>query len=163
VESFNSTLEEAVLADFLIIVIDVSSPYIYDHWYTTTSVLKKLGAKDKPIIVVFNKIDQQDDLELLEQLEEEFEDKVFVSTYTGVGIEELQNKLIDYVSKKANIINLIIPPACSDLIALAHAKGVVLDSEFMDNGNARMSINIGSDYQKLFKGFIVAGSACSTR
>lgn len=156
VESFNSTLEEAVLADFLIIVIDVSSRHIYDHWHTSTSVLKRLGAKDKPMIVVFNKIDKQNDLKLLEQLEEEFENKVFISTYTDVGIEELQNKLIDYVSKKANIINLIIPPARSDLIALAHAKGVIIESEFMDNGNAKMSINIGSDYVKLFKGFIVA-------
>ena len=155
VESFNSTLEEAVLADFLIIVIDVSSSHIYDHWHTTTSVLKKLGAKDKPMIAVFNKIDLQKDQELLEQLDEEFEDKIFVSTYDGTGIEELQNRLIDFVSKKASIIELIIPPARSDLIALAHAKGVVLESEFMDNANTKMSINIGSDYMKRFKGFIV--------
>jgi len=107
------------------------------------------------MLAVFNKVDLQKDQELLEQLDEEFEDKIFVSTYDGTGIEELQNRLIDFVSKKASIIELIIPPARSDLIALAHAKGVVLESEFMDNANTKMSINIGSDYIKLFKGFIV--------
>jgi GTP-binding protein HflX len=155
VEAFNSTLEEAVLADFLIIVIDVSSSHIYDHWETTTSVLKKLGARDKPMVLVFNKIDLQKDKAVLKQLDEEFENKIFLSTYDGTGIEELQNILIEYVSKKANIIQLIIPPARSDLIALAHAKGVVLESEFLDNADTKMSINIGSDYIKLFKGFIV--------
>ena len=58
VEAFKSTLEEAVLADFLILVLDLSSPEIDEHWDTTLSVLKELGADTDKILVVFNKHQQ---------------------------------------------------------------------------------------------------------
>lgn len=58
VEAFKSTLEEAVLADFLIQVVDVSDPDAYRHFETTLEVLAELGAVDKPMVVVFNKLDK---------------------------------------------------------------------------------------------------------
>ena len=53
VEAFKSTLEEAVLADFLLLVLDISSPQIDSEWETTLAVLKELGAEEKNIQVVF--------------------------------------------------------------------------------------------------------------
>ena len=50
VESFKATLEEAVLADFLIHVIDGSSENVEEHFQTTLDVLKELGADEKRII-----------------------------------------------------------------------------------------------------------------
>lgn len=57
VDAFKSTLEEAVIADFLVIVLDASSPDYRIHWETTTEVLKSLNAFDKPYFVVLNKAD----------------------------------------------------------------------------------------------------------
>ena len=57
VESFKATLEEAVLSDFLIHVVDASHPEAEKFYETTLEVLKELGAEDKRIITVFNKID----------------------------------------------------------------------------------------------------------
>ena len=57
VEAFKSTLEEAVLADFLIQVVDASDPEAVRHYETTLEVLNELGAGDKPMIVVLNKVD----------------------------------------------------------------------------------------------------------
>ncbi len=57
VDAFKSTLEEASLADALIIVLDASSPDLLLHWETTKEVLTSLNAFDKPKLVVLNKAD----------------------------------------------------------------------------------------------------------
>ena len=58
VEAFNATLEEAVLADFLIHVLDVSQPEVMAYYETTRRVLEDLGADSRRTLVVFNKIDR---------------------------------------------------------------------------------------------------------
>lgn len=57
VECFKSTLDEVREADILIHVVDVSHPGFEDQIRTVNETLKDLGAIDKPIITVFNKID----------------------------------------------------------------------------------------------------------
>ena len=57
IESFKSTLEEAILSDFLVHVLDASQPEIFAFHRTTMDVLAELGAKDKRMLTVFNKID----------------------------------------------------------------------------------------------------------
>lgn len=57
VDAFKSTLEEASLADILLIVLDVSREDFMMCWETTKSVLEDLKAFDKPRLVVLNKMD----------------------------------------------------------------------------------------------------------
>ncbi|WP_295772310.1 GTPase HflX [uncultured Mucilaginibacter sp.] len=57
VECFKSTLDEVREADILIHVVDVSHPSFEDQINTVNETLKDLGALDKPVITVFNKID----------------------------------------------------------------------------------------------------------
>jgi len=57
VDAFKSTLEEAVIADFLLIVLDASSTSFLTHWDTTVDVLKSLNAFDKPYFILLNKSD----------------------------------------------------------------------------------------------------------
>jgi GTPase len=57
VESFKSTLDEVRESDFLIHVVDVSNPAFEDHISVVNKTLAEIGAGDKPIILVFNKID----------------------------------------------------------------------------------------------------------
>src|ERR1700712_3302831 len=56
VEAFKATLEEVVVADFLIHVLDVTNPNFEQHHETTLKVLEELGAGDQTIITVFNKV-----------------------------------------------------------------------------------------------------------
>ena len=58
VHAFKSTLEEAVYCDFLINVIDASDDECMEHMMVTESILTSLGAINKPILYVFNKIDK---------------------------------------------------------------------------------------------------------
>lgn len=57
VEAFKSTLEEAVLADILLIVLDASRQDFMMCWETTKSVLEDLGAFEKHRLVLLNKMD----------------------------------------------------------------------------------------------------------
>ena len=61
VEAFNATLEESVLADFLIHVLDASQPAVLEFYRTTVRVLEELGSHDKQTLIVFNKIDKVED------------------------------------------------------------------------------------------------------
>ncbi len=57
VECFKSTLDEVREADILVHVVDISHPNFEDQIHTVNETLKELGAIDKRMITVFNKID----------------------------------------------------------------------------------------------------------
>ena len=90
VEAFKSTLEEAVLADFLVMVLDISSPDVESHWQTTLSVLTELGAQEKPMLTVFNKCDRQKDPLILTRMRSLDPEGVFLSCATGEGMDQLR-------------------------------------------------------------------------
>ncbi len=71
VECFKSTLDEVREADVLIHVVDVSHPNFEDQINVVNETLKELGARDKPTIMVFNKIDAYVSPEAAELYEEE--------------------------------------------------------------------------------------------
>jgi GTP-binding protein HflX len=57
VESFKSTLDEVREADILLHVVDITHPHFEEHIEVVNETLKEIGAADKNIILVFNKID----------------------------------------------------------------------------------------------------------
>ncbi|MBT8255823.1 MAG: GTPase HflX [Bacteroidia bacterium] len=58
VESFKSTLDEVREADLLLHVVDISHPSFEDHIASVNSTLDEIDGLDKPVLMVFNKIDQ---------------------------------------------------------------------------------------------------------
>lgn len=155
VEAFKSTLEEAVLADFLILVLDISSQYVEEHWETTLSVLKELGADTKDVIVVFNKADLQNDPLVLTLVRDLFQTGIFISAVTGAGIDELSIRMASYTGARTSTIKLSIPPSRHDLVALAHAKGNIMDSKYDDEGNLLLTLSINQAYHNKFMDFII--------
>ena len=71
VECFKSTLDEVREADILVHVVDVSHPNFEDQINVVNETLKDLGAREKPTIMVFNKIDAYVSPEVKEMHEEE--------------------------------------------------------------------------------------------
>lgn len=57
VESFKSTLDEAIEADILLHVVDISHAAFQDQMNVVNDILKELGCADKPVIIIFNKMD----------------------------------------------------------------------------------------------------------
>jgi GTP-binding protein HflX len=58
IESFKSTLAEVIEADILLHVVDVSHPQFEEQMTTVSETLNEIGASNKPVITIFNKIDQ---------------------------------------------------------------------------------------------------------
>lgn len=57
VESFKSTLDEVREADLLLHVVDIAHPSFEDHVNSVNKILDEMGSRDKPTLMVFNKID----------------------------------------------------------------------------------------------------------
>ena len=130
VQSFRATLEESVIADFLIHVIDASHPSALTFYQTTTEVLKELGAGDKKVILALNKIDLVTENSRLAELKNQFPDAVHVSVKTGQGMDDLLSKVHEMVFDRVMRITLKLPMHRLDLLALAHEEGKVLKEEY---------------------------------
>jgi GTP-binding protein HflX len=156
VEAFKSTLEEAVLADFLVLLLDISSGHVDEHWETTLTVLRELGADDKKIITVFNKMDLQKDPVVLARVKSLFPDAIFISTVTGEGIKSLHKAIMRMTNREINIMHLKIPPQRHDIAALAHDKTRILESEYDDSGNLLLTAAVPQIIKARFTDFSVS-------
>jgi GTP-binding protein HflX len=134
VDAFKATLEEAVVSNFLIHVLDVNSPEIEAHSETTLAVLRSLGADEKKIITVFNKIDDlwSDDTRMT--LSFRYPEAFFVSAHTGEGIPALLEKIESIVESDFAQLRLLIPHDRYDLVARLHREGGVRKEEARDDG-----------------------------
>src|SRR6187402_809870 len=94
VEAFKATLEEVVVADFLIHVLDVTNPNVAQHHATTLAVLGELGAAEKTIITVFNKVDVAD-AAMLRRARQLVPDALFISAHTKAGLDNLEARCIE--------------------------------------------------------------------
>ena len=157
IEAFKSTLEEAVLADILLLVLDVSSDDIDMELETTLSVLKELGANEKNILMIFNKTDLTDpdkDAFKLARLRGLFPDALFVSSATGAGLDDLRSRLALFAGRSRELLRAQIPPFRHDLIALAHSTGQVFEEEYSPDGTLRLVFAIEKKHQHRFREFL---------
>lgn len=134
VDAFKATLEEAIVSNFLIHVLDVNNPEIESHKETTLSVLEELGASDKTILTVFNKIDILHDEDTLTSLSIQYPEANFVSAHTGEGISKLMEKIESIVERNFEQLRLMIPHDRYDLVARLHREGGVYKEETKDQG-----------------------------
>ena len=118
VEAFKSTLDEVREADILMHVVDISHPNFEDHIRVVEETLKDIKAIDKPIFVVFNKIDayryeEYDEFSLQPKQQinytlEEFKNSwiakentpcIFISAREKIGIDKLRGDLYKMVAE----------------------------------------------------------------
>ena len=134
VDAFKATLEEAVVSNFLIHVLDVSSAEVEAHMNTTLSVLEELGANNKTILTVFNKTDLLDNEDRQVDLSLKYPNALFVSVYNGDGIAELLKSVETIVENSFTQLQLLVPHNRYDLIACLHREGAIYKEEVQDNG-----------------------------
>jgi GTP-binding protein HflX len=133
VEAFKATLEEAVLADFLIHVLDATSPEIERFHRTTLEVLDELGAEGKPAITVLNKIDRVEDPEQIASLARMFPDALRVSAVTHAGLDRLLNACSTALADRVRCLDYRIPQQRADLVGLLHRDAKVLSTDYEGN------------------------------
>jgi len=133
VESFNATLEEAVLADFLVHLLDASHPRVLEFYGTTMKVLDDLGADAKKTLTVFNKIDRVQDPMIRAMLKNAHPEALFISVHSGEGLDVLVDRLGELVGEGTREIRLLIPHDRTDLLARLHREGTVHETAYEEN------------------------------
>lgn len=114
VESFKSTLDEVREVDVLLHVVDMSHPKYEDQIEVVNKILAELGAADKPVITIFNKMDKYEELtfdkwlepevkaEILADLKQRWQNEtkghcVFVSATEKTNIDGLRQTILNEV------------------------------------------------------------------
>lgn len=138
IEAFKATLEEAALADFLIHIVDATSPEVERLHDTTLEVLAELGAGDKPTITVLNKIDRVTDPFELISLEKKFPGALHASAVSGLGLEELLQICTQVLADRVCRQEYRIPQNRADLVSLLHREAKVLSTDY-DNDDILVS------------------------
>jgi GTP-binding protein HflX len=154
VESFKATLEETVVADFLIHVLDVSNPNFEKHHATTLSVLGELGAIDKTILTVFNKVDAADPA-MISRARHLVPDALFVSALTRSGLDALETRCVELIADTFGATELLIPHGRYDVIARLHELGDIQEQEEVD-GAVRIKGRFPPTQSGYFAPFVVA-------
>jgi GTP-binding protein HflX len=154
VEAFKATLEEVVQADLLLHVVDISHPQAEEQIDAVNTVLMEIGAAEKPVLMVFNKMDQVNGTSALPRLREKFANAVSISAKTGEGIAPLLAELGTQLRPVREFLDLRVPQEKAAVIARIHAVGQVVTSRY--NGkNARFKVRIPPHLLEEFTPFIV--------
>ncbi|MBI2501829.1 MAG: GTPase HflX [Candidatus Latescibacteria bacterium] len=133
--SFHATLEEALQADLLLHVVDMSHPQYEQQKTTVDAVLRELGLEDKPTLLVYNKIDRVDPAEE-ERLARHYARQagaVAVSALSGVGLKILREKILFYSQEEEVTVDLHIPQQEGRLLSQLHHQGEVLAQDFAED------------------------------
>ncbi|MDA0378106.1 MAG: GTPase HflX [Bacteroidetes bacterium] len=130
IESFKSTLDEVRESDILLHVLDASHRAWREHMQVVRETLEELGVRDKPVLLVFNKIDAIDEPETLLALRREYPDAAFVSGLRGIGLSELQAQILELIDAGFESERALIPVTDQKAIAHIHRVAEVLEETY---------------------------------
>ncbi|MHB8920391.1 MAG: ribosome rescue GTPase HflX [Halothiobacillus sp.] len=137
VTAFRSTLEETLEADLLIHVVDAASDERDRQMTDVEVVLKEIGADRLPRLTVMNKIDQIEGRAPQIDWNEAGEvERVWVSAYTGLGMDELRQALLERLSPTRVTVDVFLPVTQGGLRARLIDEGSVLTEQWQDEGVA---------------------------
>ena len=156
VEAFNATLEEAAVSDFLIHLLDASQPEVMEFYNTTMRVLRELGAEEKRTLVALNKIDKVQDSAALAALRRHFPDAVLISVHTGQGLDELVDRMAEFVANGSVTRELLIPQGEGGILAKLHRHARVLDTAY-EGDSVRMVAVLPARLAETLAPYLIGG------
>lgn len=148
VDAFKSTLEEAVIADLILIVADVSDPVCEEKIGVTEATLEEIGATARRI-VVYNKTDKTG------KHVADGENFLFVSAKTGFGLAALKEKIERFFEERFLEINVLFPWDEQSLLSTVK-KDEIIKIENTDIG-AVLTLKVSADnrYLNLWKKYLI--------
>lgn len=156
VAAFQSTLEEVVEADVLLHVIDVSHELYKEQSNAVYHVLDQIGAKDKTIITVYNKIDKLPaDSALPTRLSQE-ENSICISAKANINLDKLLELIAENLKLKAVEEYFLIPYSDSAAAARLHNVGTVLEQEYLAEGT-KLKVRLAADQLGEFEKYLSKG------
>ena len=144
VQAFRSTLEEALFADLLVVVSDLSSPQYAQQRATVFQVIGELGASDRPVLEALNKADQAHVSGMIEPA-----DAILISAKNGDGLENLKAEISRRIAMMRHRAELTVPYAKGAVLSLIHEKGQVLSEEYAEDGTHVVALMDAALYQRV--------------
>lgn len=135
VKAFHSTLEEVKYADLLIQVVDFSDPQHRLQMDVTRETLKELGAGDIPMLIVYNKAEEN-----LEDLPRVRDKQIYMSAVNSVGIAELVELIKQQVYADNKDVTFLFPYDKGNMVSYFMENATVLEQEYLENG-VRLVVN----------------------
>lgn len=134
VSAFHSTLEEAAMADVLLIIIDASDERAEEQLKVTEDLLQELGAAGKPTLYVFNKCDRG--FAQLQQIGKsaDMDNTAFISALTGQGMDTLISKLEAIVTDGKRRVTYFIPNSDAGALNTLYRVASVEETEYGEDG-----------------------------
>lgn len=129
VEAFKSTLEEAVNADLILNVCDISSAEAEEQVRITRDLIAELGGESIPMITVANKCDILDEKTVVMG-----EKMVFISARTGYGLDKLLKEISEGLKSTVKRLRLLIPYGEAGLLSRIRQKGKVFEESYKEDG-----------------------------
>ena len=131
VESFKSTLEEITEADFIIHVVDASSPFLELQIQTTMEVLDSLGVENIPMLYAFNKIDKVTNIEFLPN---SYQPSINISSIDNTGYDLLIKAIEETLFNDLKNIKILLPYNRGDLYSILKDNAEVISTEYTNDG-----------------------------
>lgn len=154
VEAFKATLEEVVQADLLLHIVDISHPQANEQILAVNSVLEEIGADEKPILMVFNKIDRLMNGEIPPYWSEIFPNAIFVSAKTGEGIDQLLDAIASMLKPARVYVEILIPHNNPALAAKVYHVGQVVEKQY-ENEGVRFKVRLPPFVLSEFQNYVV--------
>jgi len=154
VEAFRSTLAEAGESDLLIHLVDGTDADPAGQIEAVTEVLAEIDASDVPQILVFNKIDALDEIEVV-RLHNLWPDAILIAARTGAGLGRLLDAIADALSKGLVTLSLSIPYDRGEMVAAAHRLGEVIEEKHDEDGTI-LDVRLPGRVAGRFNDFVIA-------
>ena len=154
VAAFRSTLEEVNAADLLVHVVDLSHLNMEEQITAVEEVLEELGAGEKTVLVALNKLDRLNmadpvQAQMVQDTLAEYPNAVAISALTGQGIDGLLTAIDRALRHHLMPIDVLIPYAHGELVALMHEHGIVEREEHTEDGThlvGRLPVELAGRY-----------------
>jgi len=134
ISSFEATLEEVIWADFLLHVVDVSSPDVIEQVKAANNVLKELDCSKKPSIMVLNKVDVLKNSSIVTFFQSKYDNVVTISALNGNGLEKLKQEIVSFANRGVTEIKLECDASDGKLLAYIYEHSQVLKRTFVNSG-----------------------------
>lgn len=133
VASFKSTLEEVVEADILLHVVDLSHPQMEEQIEVVKNTIADLGAANKTVVYVFNKVDSVEDRTIIKSLQAKYEPSVFISAHRGINILGLKDLLISMIHSSFTEMTFTVTNSDYKTISLLHDLTEITEQKYDEN------------------------------